>query len=418
MLLERRDRVLSVSKAVAGEVMNSLRNVYSKIDQTYNQEDWWFDESWDEILKLKSEKIQSGQYVYDLSMINPDLPPHIFLMDKLLEATIQKENHRYAVSRGIFKLRQAFSQKYAHTFSANVDPETEACVTFGSKDAVSSFLASNVRRGQKVLLPDPIYPAHLSAVRLAGLVPFFFRQANEKSMIEEIANIINKEIIDYIFLNFPSNPTGKVVSKEFYKQLYYTIKNKGIIVYNDFTYGEMLYKGAECPSILSIPGMKEYAVESYSLSKAYNVPGWRVGAMLGNEEVIKRMSTLKSYTDYGLFLAIQSAAASALTCTQDLVKDTVATYAERMKFFCGKLQELGWEVENPSAGACVWAKFPKKFRGENSYRNACFLLNKTNVCGTPGELYSRFARDNIRFALVRPIDILERTVEALSKLQG
>ncbi len=396
--------------------MNSLRNVYSRMDQISNQEDWWVDEPWNEILELKANKIRNGQYVYDLSMINPDLSPHIFLMDKLLEATIKNENHKYAVSRGIFKLRQAFTTKYLNAFSVKLDPEFEVCVTFGSKDAVSSFLNSNSKKGQKVLLPDPVYPAHLSAVRLAGLIPVMFKLSSEKNMIDEISDIISREKINFIFFNFPSNPTGKVVSKEFYQQLQFIIKNKDILVYNDFTYGEMLFKGATCPSILSIPGMKDNAIESYSLSKAYNVPGWRVGAMLGCERVIKRMATLKSYTDYGLFLAIQSAAASALSCPQDLVKDTVNTYSERVNFFCKGLQNLGWELEKPNAGACVWAKLPKKAREGNSYKSMCSLLNKTNVCGTPGELYSISARDNVRFALVRPLNILENTIDALSKL--
>ena len=401
--------------------MNSLRNVYSKLDEDDNKtnesnEDWWCDASYDEFLKLKSNKIYNNEQIYDLSMINPDLSPHIFLLDKLLEATMKKENHRYAVSRGVFKLRQSFAHKYKNAFGVSLDPNSEVCATMASKDAVSSFLLANAKRGQGVLLPDPVYPAHLSAVRIAGLKPFFFNIGKEDVMLKEILEVINKENIKFIFLNFPNNPTGRVVSSEFYQGLYYIIKDKDIVVYNDFAYGEMLYNNAKCPSILSIPSLKNYAVESYTLSKAYNIPGWRVGAMMGNQNIISRMSNIKSYLDYGLFLAIQSAASSVLTSTQDLVKDTLDTYNERLTYFCNELSKLGWEVKKPSAGACVWAKLPKHLRIGNSYKSACQILNKVNVCVTPGEIYSQTCKDYVRFAMVRPIDILEKVILALSKL--
>ena len=401
--------------------MNSLRNVYSKLEDFEKEaggasEDWWCDASYDEFLKLKSNKVYNNEQIYDLSMINPDLPPHIFLLDKLLEATMKKENHRYAVSRGIFKLRQAFSQKYKNAFNVALDPNCEICATLASKDAVSSFLLANSKKGQKVLLPDPVYPAHLSAIRIAGLKPYFFKLGKEEAMLSEISDIINKEHIDFIFFNFPNNPTGQVVSQEFYQGLYHIIKDKGIIVYNDFAYGEMLYNNAKCPSILSIPGFKNFAVESYTLSKAYNIPGWRVGAMMGNQDIIKRMTNIKSYLDYGLFLAIQSAASSVLTSTQDLVRDTLDIYDERLTYFCTELSKLGWEVKKPSAGACVWAKLPMSLRTGDSYKIACQILNKVNVCATPGEVYSQTCKDCLRFAMVKPIDILEKVIAALSNL--
>lgn len=401
--------------------MNSLRNVYCGLDKEYKdgesqKEDWWYDASYEEFLKLKSKKIRENVQIYDLSMINPDLPPHIFLLDKLLEATMRKENHRYAVSRGVFKLRQAFSYKYKNKFDVNLDPNNEVCVTMASKDAVSSFLTANTKRGQKVLLPDPVYPAHLSAVRIAGLVPCFFKLGKENDMLSEILEKVNKENINFIFLNFPNNPTGQVVSKEFYDGLYYIAKSKNIIVYNDFCYAEMIYNNAKCPSILNTQGFKDYAVESYTLSKAYNVPGWRVGAILGNQKIISRISNIKSYLDYGIFLAIQSAASSVLTYDKNLVKDTLDIYNERLEYFCKELQKLGWEVKKPSAGACVWAMLPKHLRIFNSYQSACKILNDVNVCVTPGELYSQTCKNHVRFALVRPIDILEKVIEALSKL--
>ncbi|MGI6680622.1 MAG: aminotransferase class I/II-fold pyridoxal phosphate-dependent enzyme [Bdellovibrionota bacterium] len=400
--------------------MNSLKNAYCRLQEDYenkgNTKDWLTDTTYSEFLKLKSNKIYNHEQIYDLSMINPDLPPHIFLLDKLLEASMKKENHRYAVSRGVFKLRQAFSYKYKNSFDAILDPASEVCVTMASKDAVSSLLISNFEKGQKALLPDPVYPAHLSAVRIAGLIPCFYNQGNEETMQQEISSIIDREKISIIFLNFPNNPTGRVVSKEFYQGLYYIIKDKNIVVYNDYAYGEMLYNNAKCPSILSIDGFKNYAVESYTFSKAYNVPGWRVGAIMGNKDIISKISNIKSYLDYGLFLAIQSAATSVLTSTQDLLKDTLETYNERLTYFCTELQKLGWEVKKPNTGACVWAKLPQHLRIGNSYESACQILNKVNICITPGEQYSQSSKDHMRFALVRPINILEKVIEGLAKL--
>ncbi len=266
------------------------------------------------------------------------------------------------------------------------------------------------------MLSHPYYPAHLLAIKFAGLKPFFFKQQKEEAMLEEIANIVTKEKISYIFLDYPNNPTGQVVSREFYEGLYHIVKNRNIIVYNDFVYGEMIYNNAKCPSILSIDGFKDHAVESYTLSKAYNVPGWRVGAMLGNEEVIKKMSVYKSYQDYGLFLAIQNAAASVLTYQEDLLSNTLSEYQARIDFFTEELRKLGWEVKKPFAGTCVWAKVPKelitKSHGDLSY----YILDKANVCVTEGKNYSNELRDYVRFALVRPINILENAIKALSNL--
>lgn len=377
---------------------------------------WWQEDDDRAYQELKRQRTQNGESVCDLAMINPDLTPHIFLMDKLLEATLKKENHRYAVSRGVYKLRYAFSKKYETSFSANIDPATEICATFGTKDAVSTFLLSNTIPGQKVLLPDPYYPTHLFAVKFAGLKPFFFKQQKEEAMLEEIANIVVRENIDIIFLDYPSNPTGQVVSREFYEGLYRIVKNKNIIVYNDYAYGEMIYNNAKCPSILSIDGFKDYAVESYTLSKAYNVPGWRVGAMLGNEEVIKKMSVYKSYQDYGIFLAIQNAAASVLTCQQDILSATLAEYQERINFFCEGLRNLGWEVKKPLAGTCVWAKPPKELITKSFGDLSYYILDKANICVTEGKNYSNDQKDFVRFALVRPVNVLEGAIKALSNL--
>jgi alanine-synthesizing transaminase len=364
---------------------------------------WLKDDPLDELRKLRGELVAEGRSLIDLSMINPDLPPPRVLMDRLMEASMKGGNHRYAVSRGVRKLREAFALKYQNTFGAKLNPESEICVTMGTKDAIATALQVLCVPGDGVLLGMPAYPAYLSALKLARLTPSFFSlQKDEQAMLAEIGETLRKSTIKLIILNFPNNPTGIAVTKNFYTDLLKITAAHGAFVINDFVYGEMGFSGA-LPSLLSAAASTDQVAETYSLSKAYNVCGWRVGAFLGNAEAVRSVARLKSLIDYGTFLPIQYAAAAALSAKEDLVGPTVRTYRQRLKLLVRLLTEAGFEVEMPSAGASVWVKLKGSQAAGEYAKN---LLQKEGIVLMPGELFGREFSSFVRIAAVAPEESL------------
>ncbi len=373
---------------------------------------------------LKLDSIASGRDVIDLSMINPDIPPSRFLLDKLLEATVRPINHRYAVARGVRKLREAFAEKYRAAWGVNVSPEEQVCVTMGSKDAIEHTLMALGVDGADVIVGAPTYPNYLSAISLARLSPRFFNICDdEDAMVADIAAKVREKRPAAILLNFPNNPTGLTVSRHFYERLIEIACSSQIVLLNDFVYGEMCYGGRRAVSLLEVPGAADCAAEIYSLSKAYSVPGWRVGALVGNAELVRALARLKAEIDYGIFLPLQHAAAAALTAGSQIPAQVTAQFEERSELFLTGLRRLGWEVVTPRAGCCVWAKLPPALCREGSIAVSYRLLSEAGIAAYPGPAFGSSAETGcdkhssegwVRFALAVSPARIQTALERLT----
>lgn len=370
--------------------------------------------------QLNGEKLRllrAGADLIDCAMFNPDLPPPRLLLDKLVEATLKPSMHRYAVSRGIKKLREAFALKYLKVFGVRVDPEREVCVTMGAKDALHQALRVLGRPGAKVLLGAPAYPAHVAAVNLSGMIPCSFALATEEG---ELLSNIEAAIVHHaprvLLLNFPHNPTGTVMERSFFEKLREVVGRAlptPPFVINDFVYGEMGFSGLACASIM-IEKVTEGFTEIYSLSKAYSVPGWRVGALIGPASVIEPVAQLKAHLDYGTFLPLQNAAAAALQASTEIVRPQVDTYRSRARVLLTGLRRLDFEVSEPHAGGVVWARSPEWLIAaakEENISPALVLLARAGIVATPGPTFGVGFDDWIRLALVQSVERLQELVE-------
>jgi alanine-synthesizing transaminase len=374
---------------------------------------------------LQHQMLVDGKQVFDLSMVNPDLSPPRAVLDRLLESVTKPLNHRYAVSRGVRRLREAFAVKYSSRFGVTLNPETEICVCLGSKDATYHAIKSLITVGDSVVVSSPSYPAHVSSVTLAGgvVVPWECGvEPNEAAAA--LDRILASSRARVVLLNFPSNPAGVVVSEEWWTVIADVCWRYGAAIINDFVYGEMCFSGEPAVSALKVRERGVRCVEVYSLSKAYNVPGWRVGALVGDAQIVQAVARWKSHSDYGLFLPLQYAASVALTTPQDLVRPTVMAYDRRLRVLGAGLKKLGWDVQVPEAGACLWARYPTSIVpvGENaasaSVRVANVLLAKTGVLVTPGIVFGDAWDGYVRFSAVVTEERMREVVSALAHVQG
>lgn len=412
---------LSCPKLILGResVENSSMNEETRLA-------WVESDALREFNAIKLERIAEGQDIIDLSMINPDILPSRFMLDKLLEAAVRPSNHRYAVARGVRRLREAFAEKYRAAWGVALNPEDEVCVTMGSKDAIEHVLMAIGTDGAKVLVGTPTYPNYLSAIKLARLEPCFFEISNdEELLLETIHRMAQQHSPSALLLNFPNNPTGILASRRFYERIMELAARYRFIVINDFVYGEMCHAGARAVSMLEIPGASEYAAEIYSLSKAYSVPGWRVGALVGNPRLVRALSLLKAHVDYGIFLPLQHAAAAALTQDNRIAEQVTAQYEERCQLLVAGLQRLGWDVTPPRAGCSVWARLPEWLRREGSFAVSQRLLREAGVAVYPGAAFGvskagasdsdrHFFDEWLRFALVVPPSRVRTVIDRLA----
>lgn len=375
---------------------------------------WLYQDPIAEVTAIKRRLILTGADLLDLSMINPDIPPSRILIDKLSEYTLKPDQHKYAVSRGIRKLREAFQSKYSQTFDITLDEEREICALSGTKEGLYYILHSLVTTSSDVVLvATPTYPIYLSALNLIKAKPAFFNiDPDESVMLSRIDDALEESGAKILLLNFPNNPTGISVSPYFWEELAQITFRRGVTVINDFVYGEMGYD-TRMPSMLSARGINPLMVETYSLSKAYSVAGWRIGAVLGYENIVRDVARLKSHSDYGSFLPLQHAASFALTSDTDLVAGIVGQYSRRMSILCDGLKDLGWEVNPSSAGPFIWAKVPAQF---DVATGGCFvrrLLEYSHVIFTPGALYGSQYHQWVRIALVCSEEKLHQVLSRL-----
>jgi len=351
---------------------------------------------------LKMSARRAGEDIIDLGMGNPDQPTPQHIVDKLCEASQKNANHRYSASKGITKLRTAICDWYRVKFDVELDPDSEVVATIGSKEGLSHLALALTGPGDTVLCPTPAYPIHPYAFVIAGAqvihIPLFPITDFLSRIEEAYKNTLPRP--GFLLLNFPNNPTAETVDLPFFEKIVAFAKENSLGIIHDLAYGDLGHDGYQAPSILQVSGAKDVAVEFYTLSKSYNMAGWRVGFCAGNREIVGALIKIKSYLDYGMFQAIQIAAITALTGPQDCVDDVRSMYGTRRSVLINGLQRAGWNIELPKASMFVWGRIPEQFRGMGSLEFSKMLVKEAKVAVSPGIGFGKAGDEFVRFALI------------------
>jgi alanine-synthesizing transaminase len=351
---------------------------------------------------LKMMARRRGEDIIDLGMGNPDLPTPQHIVDKLVEAAGKAANHRYSASRGITKLRVAISDWYKRRFDVDIDPETEAIATIGAKEGLAHLALVTLGPGDVVFVPTPCYPIHSYACVIAGADVRSIPLSDDLDFFEQLtmAAKYTWPLPKMIILNFPHNPTTRVVDLDFFRKVVDFARDRKIWLVHDLAYADLVFDGYQAPSLLEVPGAKEVAVEFYSMTKGYSMPGWRVGFCVGNSILIAALARIKSYLDYGIFQPIQIAAIKALNDCERESREIVQVYQNRRDVLVEGLNRIGWEIEKPKATMFVWAKVPEKFEELGSLEFSLRLLKHAKVAVSPGVGFGEVGEGWVRFALV------------------
>ncbi len=371
--------------------------------------------------KLKMEARKEGKDIIDLGMGNPDQPPSPKIIEKLIEVARKQKVHGYSASRGIPHLRKAITRRYEEKYGVKLDPETEAIVVIGVKEGFSHLALAILNEGDIVIVPTPTYPSHFYHIAIAGgnltTVPLLDEDSFIPKLEDKIKKIKPKAKV--LVISFPHNPTTKVVSLEFFKDIVKFAKKYGMIVIHDFAYADICFDGYKAPSFLQAKDAKKVGVEFYSLSKTYNMAGWRVGFVVGRKDIISALAKIKSYYDYGIFTPIQVASIQALNGPQDYVEKNVENYKKRRDTFVGGLQRLGWQVETPKATMYVWTPIPDEFKAQGSLNFSIRLLKEADVVCSPGIGFGDNGEGFLRFALVENEHRIRQAIRGIKKvIQG
>ncbi len=351
-------------------------------------------------LCLKARR--QGEDIIDFGMGNPDepTPPHI--VQKLIEAASKEPNHRYSVSRGVYKLRLAITDWYKRRYGVELDPDTEAIVTIGSKEGIAHLALAVLDQGDVVLVPTPTYPIHQYGCVIAGAQVQGVPMRSGEDFFDQMMTVMSRTWPrpKMLVMNFPHNPTTATVDIRFFKRVVEFARENDIMVVHDFAYADLCFDGYQAPSMMQVAGARDVGVEFFTLSKSYNMPGWRVGFAVGNREMIAALARLKSYFDYGIFAPVQVAAIAALNGPQDCVAEIVQTYKRRRDVLVEGLNRAGWPLEKPRATMFVWAPIPEPLRDMGSLEFAKFLLSDAKVAVSPGVGFGADGDAFIRFALI------------------
>jgi len=352
--------------------------------------------------ELKAQARRRGEDIIDFGMGNPDQDTPKHIVDKLVEVAQREGVHRYSVSQGIPRLRKAICNWYQKNFSVDLDPDKEAIVTIGSKEGLAHLAMATVDQGDTVLVPNPAYPIHPYGFVIAGADIRHVPMTEEVDFFEALEKAIKDSWPKpkMLLLNFPGNPTTQTVDLAFFEKVVAIAKAHNIWVIHDLAYADIVFDGYKAPSILQVAGAKDIAVEFYTLSKSYNMPGWRVGFMVGNPTLVHALKRMKSYLDYGMFTPIQVAAITALEGPQDCVEDIRNMYKERRDVLCQGLNAVGWSVTPPVATMFVWAKIPEFYRSMGSLEFSKKLLQEAKVAVSPGIGFGDYGDDFVRFSLI------------------
>lgn len=352
--------------------------------------------------ELKAAARARGEDIIDFGLGNPDQATPDHIVEKLVETAQRPDTHRYSASKGIPRLRRAITRWYKNKYDVDLDPETEAIVTIGSKEGLAHLALATLGPGDAVLVPNPAYPIHPYGIVIAGADIRHVPCHKDVNFFEELEKAIKDTYPKpkMLILNFPGNPTTECVELDFFEKVVEIAKKNEIWVVQDIAYAEIVFDGYEAPSILQVPGAKDIAVEFYSLSKSYNMPGWRVGFMCGNPTLVNALARIKSYLDYGTFTPIQVAAIAALEGDQSCVKEIRELYKSRRDVLCEGLNSIGWEVEKPKATMFVWAQIPEQYRSMGSLEFSKKLLKDAKVAVSPGVGFGEYGDDYVRFSLI------------------
>ena len=352
--------------------------------------------------ELKAAARARGEDIIDFGMGNPDQPTPAHIVDKLIEAAQRSDTHRYSLSKGIPRLRRAICNWYKTKFDVYLDPDTEAIVTIGSKEGLAHLALATVGPGDAVLVPNPAYPIHPYGFIIAGADIRHVPLAPGIDFFSELEKAIKDTWPKpkMLVLNFPGNPTTQCVELDFFEKVVAIAREHEIWVIHDLAYADIVFDGYKAPSIMQVPGAKEVAVEFYSLSKSYNMPGWRVGFMVGNPTLVAALTRMKSYLDYGMFTPIQVAAIAALEGPQDCVREISDMYKSRRDVLCDGLNGIGWKVEKPKGTMFVWAPIPDAFKEMGSLEFSKLLLKEAKVAVSPGIGFGDYGDDHVRFGLI------------------
>jgi alanine-synthesizing transaminase len=352
--------------------------------------------------ELKAAARARGEDIIDFGMGNPDQPTPQHIVDKLCEVANRKDTHRYSMSKGIPRLRRAMSNWYKTRYEVELDPETQVIATIGSKEGLAHLALACMGPGDSVLVPNPAYPIHPYGFIIAGAdvrhVPLIPGIDFFDELVKSIKDSWPRPKM--LVLNFPGNPTTQCVDLEFFEKVVEIATEYNIWVVHDLAYADIVFDGYVAPSILQVPGADEIAVEFFSLSKSYNMPGWRVGFMSGNKTLVAALARIKSYLDYGTFTPIQVAAIAALEGPQDVVKDICSMYQSRRDVLCDGLNNIGWRVEKPKATMFVWAPIPDVYKSMGSLEFSKKLLSEAKVAVSPGIGFGEHGDNHVRFGLI------------------
>jgi len=352
--------------------------------------------------ELKAEARRRGEDIIDFGMGNPDGPTPKHILDKLVEAAQRENTHRYSVSKGVPRLRRAICNWYQARYGVELDPEGEAIVTIGSKEGIAHLALATLGAGDHVLVPNPSYPIHIYGPIIAGADIRHVPMAAGGDFFEELEKAIRDCFPKpkMLILNFPSNPTAQCVELPFFERLVELARAHEIWVVHDLAYADIVFDGYRAPSILQVPGARDLAVEFFTLSKSYNMAGWRVGFMVGNPVLVNALARIKSYFDYGTFTPIQVASILALEGPQECVEQIRMNYQKRRDVLCAGLHAAGWKVDVPKATMYVWARIPEPYRELGSLEFSKKLLQDAKVAVSPGVGFGHYGDEHVRFALI------------------
>mgnify|MGYP001249039132 FL=1 len=367
--------------------------------------------------ELKYSARRRGDDIIDFGMGNPDQPTPKHIVEKLMESSVQGKNHRYSISAGLPKLKLAISDWYKNNYNVSINPDTETIVTIGSKEGLSHLMIAMLSPGEVVLVPDPCYPIHSFSVLIARGDIRAYDSFEEEEMIESILKGIKKNPKPKaLIISFPSNPTTQTVNIEFFNRIVEIAKENKIVVIHDFAYADICFDGYKAPSFLQAVGAKDIGVESFSMSKSYNMAGWRVGFMTGNKEIISALKRVKSYLDYGIFQPIQISAITALNETRDCVKQAAETYRIRRNRLIDSFSKSGWKINKPDATMFVWAEIPDKYKHLGSLEFSKKLITDCNVAVSPGIGFGKNGDNFVRFALIENEQRILQAARSIKKL--
>ena len=368
--------------------------------------------------ELKMAARHRGEDIIDLGMGNPDgdTPKHI--VDKMIEVAQRPGTHGYSASRGIPRLRKAISDWYKRRWDVDIDPDKEAIVTIGSKEGIAHLMLATCDRGDTVLVPNPSYPIHIYGSIIAGADVRSVRMGPGIDFFSEFERAVTETTPKpkLMILGFPSNPTAQCVDLDFFEKLVALAKKHGVYIVHDLAYADIVYDGFKAPSIMQVPGAKDVAVEFFTMSKSYNMAGWRIGFMVGNRDLVGALTRIKSYHDYGTFTPIQVGAIEALNGPQECVEEVRKEYEHRRDVMVKGLHDLGWMVEKPKASMYIWAELPEFYKSMGSVEFSKRLLEKAKVAVSPGIGFGEYGEGFVRIALIENADRIRQALRGIRQM--